>query len=78
MTRNSASLNDSMLAQSGWAVRATIENGARASRYFVALMKVAAARERTRRELASLDPHLLRDIGLEPLDVYYGRRGSGR
>jgi uncharacterized protein YjiS (DUF1127 family) len=78
MMQSSASLNESMIAQLGWIVRGMIESGAKAARYFIALMKEDAVHERSRRELASLDPHLLGDIGLEPFDVYYGWRRPSR
>jgi uncharacterized protein YjiS (DUF1127 family) len=78
MMQNSASLNESMISQLGWIARAMIENGAKATRYFIALMKEDAIHERSRRDLASLDLRLLRDLGLEPFDVYYGWRRPGR
>jgi uncharacterized protein YjiS (DUF1127 family) len=35
-------------------------------------MAQAVRRGRVRRQLAELDPHLRRDIGLEPLGTFYG------
>jgi len=78
MMQNSASLNETMISQTGWHVQALVGRGARVIRYFVALMKEAAVRGRKRRELASLDLHLLRDIGLEPFDIYRGWHRPGR
>lgn len=75
MMRNSASLNGSMISQSGWIARAIVGSATKSMRYFVALMKEASAHERDRRQL---DERMLQDIGLEPFDVYYGWRGSGR
>jgi hypothetical protein len=75
MMQNTASLNGSTISQSGWIARAIIESATQSIRYFVALMKKAAAHERDRRQL---DERMLQDIGLEPFDVYYGWRGSGR
>ena len=75
MMQNIASLNGSMISQSGWMARAIIDSAIESIRYFVALMEEAAARERDRRQL---DERMLQDIGLEPFDVYYGWRGAGR
>jgi uncharacterized protein YjiS (DUF1127 family) len=78
MMRNAASINDLDFSHFGWVVRATLKSSAKSVRYFVALMKKAAAHERGRRQLAELDVHMLQDIGLEPFDVYYGWRSPGR
>lgn len=61
-----------------WILPAAFSCSTKAGRYFIALMKRAAARERTRKELADLDLHMLQDIGLEPFDVYDGWRGTLR
>ena len=78
MMQNSASLHGSQIARSGWFVRAVVGSAADSFRCFVASMKAAASRERSRRHVAHLDARLLQDIGLEPFDVYYGWRGSSR
>jgi uncharacterized protein YjiS (DUF1127 family) len=75
MTHFSGSMGGSAQAQSGWMARAIMESGIKAAHHFVTLMKQAAARERTRRELKELDAHMLRDIALEPFDAYFGWRG---
>ena len=77
MMQNAASIHD-LDFHFGWIVRASFKSAAKSVGYFVALMKRAAARERGRRQLAELDARMLHDIGLEPFDVYYGWRGSGR
>jgi uncharacterized protein YjiS (DUF1127 family) len=59
-----------------WFLETTCESAIRATRYFFTLMRDAAARERTRKEIASLDARMLHDIGLEPFDVRYGWRNS--
>ncbi len=69
------SLAHSDHARSHWMARATMENAMEATRYVVSLMRQASARERTRRQLGELDARMLRDIGLDPLDVYYDWRG---
>jgi uncharacterized protein YjiS (DUF1127 family) len=76
MMQNTASLHGFHVAHSGWFMRAILENAVESSRYFVSLMKKAAAHERDRRQLVRLDARTLQDIGLEPFDVYYGWRGS--
>lgn len=51
------------LAEAGWHVRAAIlalANG----------LREANRRKRTRRDLADLDHHLLRDIGVTPTDAF--------
>ena len=78
MMQNTASIHDLDFSHFGWVVRAAFKSAAKSTRYFVALMKKAAAHERGRRQLAGLDARMLQDIGLEPFDVYYGWRGSGR
>ena len=78
MMRNTALLHGVHAASSGWLARAVIESTAKSFRCFVAQMKEAAAHERDRRQLARLGANTLQDIGLEPFDVYYGWRGSGR
>jgi len=78
MMQNTASLHDPDFSHFSWVVRATFKSAAKSARYFVALMKKAAAHERGRRQLARFDERMLQDIGLEPFDVYYGWRGSGR
>jgi uncharacterized protein YjiS (DUF1127 family) len=71
------SLENSNRSEFLWFMRTALESAARATDYFIALMKQAAVRERTRKELAELDARTLRDIGLEPFDVYRGPRLSG-
>jgi len=61
-----------------WFVRATFASAIKASSYFVALMKHAAAQEKTRKEIAELDARTLRDIGLEPSDLNCAWRSSRR
>jgi uncharacterized protein YjiS (DUF1127 family) len=61
-----------------WIAPAALSSARKAGRYFVSMMKRAAARERTRKELSELDARMLQDIGLEPLEVYYGWRGAPR
>ncbi|MCG7391766.1 DUF1127 domain-containing protein [Microvirga sp. ACRRW] len=78
MMHSTASMHSSELSHYGRLVRAAAESAVKSSRYFLALMRKAAAREQTRQQLAQLDEHMLHDIGLEPLDVYYGWRGSKR
>ena len=38
----------------------------------IALVRGIIARERTRRQLLELDTRLLRDIGLEPYEIFHG------
>ena len=78
MTQNAASMNGFELSHYGRLARAGVESAIRWARYFSALMRKAAARERDRRQLARLDARMLQDIGLEPFDVYYGWRGPAR
>lgn len=65
-------------AHSGWMMRAVWESSIEATHHFVSLMRQSAAHERARRELMELDTRMLRDVGLEPFDVYYGGRHLGR
>ncbi len=78
MTHFTGSMDSSAHAQSGWFARAIMESGIKATHHFVSLMKQAAAREQTRRQLEELDNRMLRDIGLEPFETYYDWRGPGR
>ena len=78
MMQNTSPIHMSDLSHFGWLARASAASAVRSGRYFVVLMRKAAVREQTRRELAELDEHVLRDIGLDPLDVYYGWRGTAR
>lgn len=78
MMQNTALMDTTELTQSGWVARAVMGSAGKSARYFVALMRHAAARERSRRELAQLDARMLRDIGLEPFDRYYGWQSSSR
>jgi uncharacterized protein YjiS (DUF1127 family) len=78
MSHTVGSLNPMEHREARWITRTTLGNAVEAARYFVTLMKQAAVRERTRRQLEDLDPRMLWDIGLDPLDVYRGGRGPGR
>jgi hypothetical protein len=56
--------------------------GAGASRYGPTVLRFVSAllagvrrRARSRRTIADLDARLLRDVGLEPFDLYYGWKG---
>ena len=75
MTHLTGSMGNAVHTQFGWIGRAVLESGIKSARHFVFLMKQAAAREHTRRELEELDEHLLRDIGLDPFGTYYDWRG---
>ena len=78
MTYATHSMHGAGRSEYAWIAPAILSCSTKAFRYFVSLMKRAAKRERTRKELSDLDARGLRDIGLEPLDVYYGWRGSPR
>ncbi|WP_243371446.1 hypothetical protein [Microvirga solisilvae] len=78
MMQNTSSLHGFHFAHSGWFMRAVAESTAASVRCFVSQMKEAATHERDRRHMAKFDMRMLNDIGLEPFDVYYGWRGSGR
>lgn len=78
MTYATGSMHSSARSDYAWIAPAAFSCANKATRYFVSLMKRAAARARTRKELAELDARLLQDIGLEPFDVYYGWRGAPR
>jgi uncharacterized protein YjiS (DUF1127 family) len=73
MTHFTRSTIDSEQAQFGWVAGAILDNAMEAVSHFIALMKQAAAREKGRRQIAELDAHLLRDIGLDPFDRHDGR-----
>jgi uncharacterized protein YjiS (DUF1127 family) len=78
MTYATGSMHHSEQSAYAWIAPAALACATKAGRYFVSEMRRAAARERTRKELSELDARVLHDIGLEPLDVYYGWRGSPR
>lgn len=78
MMNHAASMNSTGISQNGWMAQAIMHNAVRSIRYFVSLMRETASRERDRQLLSKLDERMLRDIGLEPYDVYYGRGRIGR
>jgi uncharacterized protein YjiS (DUF1127 family) len=78
MMQSAASIKGSQAAQSELDARAILKKIATPVRYCVSLIREAAAHERDRRQVASLDACMLRDIGLEPFDVYRGWHRSGR
>ncbi|WP_457089971.1 DUF1127 domain-containing protein [Microvirga sp. P5_D2] len=78
MTYATGSMHHSEQSEYAWIAPAALVCATKAGRYFVSQMRRAAALERTRKELSELDARGLHDIGLEPLDVYYGWRGSPR
>jgi uncharacterized protein YjiS (DUF1127 family) len=78
MTHATGTIRGPERSDYAWILPTALSCATKAGRYFLALMKRAAARERTRKELADLDGHMLQDIGLEPFDVYYGWRGTPR